>query len=250
MESIVVLGLLTLFGVSLAVGIKLLLLARRTGAFPEFALGFYFLVGGGVGYPLSGAAPFMGTWQSMVAIASTLCTGTATVMLYSFTARVFRPGQWTGRLGVALGTLLSVVYCAGYAWMHLTATTEADIVRGTMAWGGVSLVMSLGAFGWTGIESMTHYRRHRRRQALGLADPVVTNRMLLWGLMGLTTCGIVVVDGGLLYSGSDFAREMLIPLVTSVGGLLFGAFLALAFFPPDFYLRIIRGRAGGEQGAH
>lgn len=249
MQSIVVLGLVTLFGVSLAVGIKLLLLARRTRAFPEFALGFYFLVGAGIGYPLSGAAPFMGSWQSTMAVASTLCTGTATLMLYAFTARVFRQGQWIGKAGVAVGALLCVVYCAGYGWMHLTATTQEEIVHGTMTWGGVSLVMSLGAFGWTAIESMTHWVRHRRRMVLGLADPVVTNRMLLWGLMGVTTCGIVVIDGGLLYSGSAFAREMLIPVVTSIGGLLFGAFLSLAFFPPDFYLAIVRRRASSEQGA-
>lgn len=249
MQTIVLAGLLVLFGVCLAVGVKLLLLARRTRAFPEFALGFFFLVGAGIGYPLSGVAPFTGDWEPILAILSTLFVGVATVMLYAFTARVFRAGQRAEWVGLGVGAALALVYIFGYASLHLSSPTEEEMLHGTMVWGGVSIVMSLGSFGWTGVESTRHYLRHRQRLALGLADPVVTNRMLLWGLMGLTTCGIVLIDAGLLFSGSVYAREILIPLVTSMGGVVFGAFLMLAFFPPASYLRVVRRRAGHLQEA-
>jgi len=248
MQAIVFAGLLALVGVSLAVGVKLLLIARRTRGFPELSLGLFFLVGAGLGYPLSGAAPLSGAWEPFLATLSTLFTGTATVMLYAFTARVFHPGQPAGRLGVAVGVALSLTYVVGYSQAQLTATTEAELLRGTMIWGGVSLVMSAGGYGWTSFASLRQYAMHRKRLALGLADPVVTNRMLLWGMMGLTTITVVVIDGFLLYRGSDFARDIVIPLVTSAGGLLFGVFLALAFFPPSSYLDAVRRRAPVAHG--
>ena len=112
-----------------------------------------------------------------------------------------------------------------------------------MLWGGLSLVISGVGYAWTGIESLRHYATYRRRLALGLADPVVVNRMLLWGLMGLATVVVVVVDSVLLYAASELAREVGIPLVTSGGGLLVGILLTLAFFPPPRYLAVVRRRA-------
>jgi hypothetical protein len=249
MQALVVSGLVALIGVSLAVGVKLLLLARRTHAFPELALGLFFLLGAGLGYPLSAAAGMAGAWQPVLAAGSSLFVGTATMMLYSFTARVFHPGERWAWGGVALGVALCLVYIVGYSTSQLTARSEEELVRSTMIWGGVSLVMSFGAYGWTSVESLRQYALHRRRHVLGLSDPVVTNRMLLWGLMGLTTIAVVVIDACLLYSGSTFARQIAIPLVTSMGGLLFGAFLMLAFFPPAAYLARVRRSARTVQGA-
>ena len=40
---------------------------------------------------------------------------------------------------------------------------------------------------WTMVESYRYYALMRRRQAIGLADPMVTNRFLLWGSASLGT---------------------------------------------------------------
>jgi hypothetical protein len=242
MLTLVISCLLTLVIVSLAVGTKLLLLARRTRAFPELALGLFFLVGAGLGYPLSAAAPLAGEWAPWVAALSSFFSAFSAGMLYAFTARVFHPGQRAASVGFAVGLVLCALYAIGYSHSQITASTDQELVRGTMIWGGVSLVMAAGSYGWTGWASLRQYALHRRRLALGLADPVVTNRMLLFGLMATATVVVVVVDGCLLFSGSVFAREILIPLVTSSGGLLFGALLTLAFFPPASYLRAVRRR--------
>ena len=42
------------------------------------------------------------------------------------------------------------------------------------------------AFAWGGFEALRYFFLLRRRQALGLADPVVTNRFLLWAIADWT----------------------------------------------------------------
>ena len=72
--------------------------------------------------------------------------------------------------------------------------------------------------------------------------------MLLWGLMGVTIIVVIVLDGLALFSGSDFGRLTVIPLVTSAGGLMYGALLTLAFFPPERYKAALRREPGAAHG--
>lgn len=243
MQTFVLAGLAALCGMSIAVGAKLLRLAARTHGFPERTLGLFFLLGGGIGYPLSALAAFVPEWEAVLSSASTLFTGVSQAMLFLFTARVFRAGDWRGYVGVGIGVALVLLYVFGYSIAHITAETPADLRRAQMVWGGVSLVMSGVGYGWTSFESLYQYVLSRRRLAIGLGDPVVSNRMLLWGLMGLSTIGVVVTDSVLLYGGSALARDVGIPLVTCTGGLVTGVLLLLAFFPPRAYLEAIRRQA-------
>ncbi len=184
----------------------------------------------------------------MLASVSAVVNAVATMFLYAFTTRVFHPGRPGAWLGFAVGSALCVAYAIGYSSTYLGSHSEAELLRGTMIWGGVSLVMSGGAYGWSSFESLRQYAMHRRRLALGLSDPVVANRLLLWSLMGLATLAVIVIDALLLYGGSRFAREIVIPLVTSSGGLVAAACLALAFFPPDSYLAGLRRHAASQPG--
>lgn len=243
MQAFVIAGLGALCVMSVAVGAKLLRLAGRTGGFPERTLGLFFLLGGGVGYPLSALAALFPDWHALLSLGSSLFTGVSQVMLFLFTARVFRAGDWRGRVGIAIGVGLVLTYVLGYSISNFTASGAAEVLRAQMVWGGVSLVMSGAAYGWTSFESLRHYLRSRKRLAIGLGDPVASNRMLLWALMGLTTIGVVVVDAVLLYSVPVFAREVAIPLVTCGGGLVVGVILILAFFPPQAYVDAIRRQA-------
>jgi len=76
--------------------------------------------------------------------------------------------------------------------------------------------------------------------ALGLADPVVANRMLLWGSMGAIALGCVAIDAVLLYTAGEIGRTVIIPLVTAIAGLLVSACMILAFWPPPAYLARVR----------
>lgn len=241
MQAFVIAGLGALCVMSLAVGTKLLRLARRTGGVPERTLGLFFLLGGGIGYPLSALAALFPEWHAILSLGSSLFTGVSQAMLFLFTARVFRAGDWRGRVGLAIGFALVLAYVLGYSIANFTASGPEEVLRAQMLWGGVSLVMSGAGYGWTSFESLRHYLRSRRRLAIGLGDPVASNRMLLWALMGLSTIGVVVADAVLLYSAPAFAREVAIPLVTCGGGLVVGVILILAFFPPRSYLDAIRG---------
>ena len=243
MQALVFAGLLALCGTSVAVGVKLLRLAQRTQGVPERSLGLFFLLGAGVGFPLSALSTMAGEWQGVLAALSSVFTGASQVLLFLFTARVFCAGERRGRVGVALGLALVAVYVLGTSIAQLTAETPEAMLSAQMTWGGVSLVMSAAAYGWTGLESLRHHAQHRRRLALGLADPVVTDRMLLWGLMGLTTLLVILIDAVLLYTLGAFARTVAIPLVTCTGGLAVGALLLLAFFPPASYLERVRRQA-------
>jgi hypothetical protein len=99
----------------------------------------------------------------------------------------------------------------------------------------------------------------RRRTAIGLADPVVTNRFLLWSLW---TAGISLVPlialvartGFLVIYGDGAAMEDVASgLAQQVMGLIRTSFLvivpvtvaalSLSFFPPAAYLTHIRERA-------
>lgn len=87
-----------------------------------------------------------------------------------------------------------------------------------------------------------HHRMARRRVALGLADRVVANRFLLWGLFGLTATGINVASliGNALGVDPSRSPSVIVPM----GVLGFGASAAmyLAFVPPAWYLVLVRGR--------
>jgi hypothetical protein len=236
-----------LFVVWIVSGLGLMRLARRTRALPEFMLGLALLIRAGVGYPLSVVAEFAGEHRALVSLAGAALTNTGMALLNAFTARVFydrSPGAW---LVVGGAAALLAVQAIGYYLALAAAQTPAETIAAVHRWGVGSLALCGMAFGWTGLESLRYDALLRRRVALGLADPVVANRMLLWGLMGSSAVAAVVVDSLLLYGGGEWARSVALPLFTSLMGLLVSVFMLLAFWPPAAYLALVRGRSARAQ---
>jgi hypothetical protein len=95
-----------------------------------------------------------------------------------------------------------------------------------------------------GAEGFVQYFKTRRRLKLGLCEPVVCNRFLLWGLAGSlwVILEVVVTASDLVYAFTGQWSELL-----GVGIALFDvapmAIVWFVFFPPEFYCRWVEGSA-------
>lgn len=231
----------TLCGVWIVTGLRLVVLARRSRALPELLLGLALLLQAGVGFPLSVVAQFPGAYALPIGAAASLCNNTGIALLYAFTARVFRAEARFAWAVVGTAAVLLAMQSAGNLWSQAGATSHAERMALSLRWAAGSLLLSGSAWCWTAAEALRYHAMLRRRVTLGLADPVVVNRMFLFGLMASVGFGCVAVDGALLYSKIPRARDILLPVVTAVSGLVTSACTLLAFWPPAAYLARVRG---------
>jgi hypothetical protein len=93
-------------------------------------------------------------------------------------------------------------------------------------------------------ESLRYHGLLRRRLALGLTDPVVVNRFLVWGVGAAATCAMVTLLLGLYLNGMTAMKNSLVAsVVITASGLLFAVVPCLTFAPPGAYLRWVEKRA-------
>lgn len=171
---LLILGLVSL-GLA-ALGIRLLRLARGTRAQPERWLGLAFLLAGGSAWLLPLAASDGLPAHQARGIAFVAQAGmTATIAcLVLFTWKVFRAASplasWLA------GALIAANVGAGCAVL-LGAT---PIPTGAV---GLAVILARStALSWLFVESARSARQVRRRLRLGLGDPIVANRFVLWAI--------------------------------------------------------------------
>jgi hypothetical protein len=219
------------------VGGRLLWVARRTREAPELAMGLAFVVSGAIGFPLliAGQAALQAngpnpTSHLFMALGAAF-TFSGYVGLGVGCWRIFRPAARWPLVPITAGTLVLLAVCTLVA----TSSTPAEAPRRELVmWGGVCI----GAltFAWNATESFLLYAQLRRRLALGLADPEIVNRVLMWGAGTVAAFGMTL--HGLLLRAllgpvvSDGHR-----LVSSLFGLVAAVAIWLAFFPPAAYRR-------------
>jgi hypothetical protein len=223
------------------VGLRLVLLARRTRMLPELQVGGALLSWSLLGQPL---ALFLGPWaEGLDAGVLELCYKgywLSWVMVYTglafFCRHVFDQSR---------GTLRGLLFWL--SWMPGVMAWSLIALRGTTLGPWPEAICNLTCatgFGWAGAEALIYWRKLRLRESVGLADPVVTNRFLLWGGVCAATSPIafwvftLAIRGhglGSGYAPAEFA--------TSLGGLVNGSVWLLTFVPPAWYLRFIRGQA-------
>jgi hypothetical protein len=236
----------TLFVVWIVTGVRLIRLARQTQRSPELLLGLALLLQAGIGYPISVLAPYVGDSAWLVWLVSSSCSNGGMGLLFAFTALVFHDrARWAWMIVGAAAALL-LIQTIGHVSAQ-TAVDEGARSRAILVWGAGSLALSGLSWGWAGFEALRYHARLRKRAALGLADPVVVNRMLLWGMMGIIALSCVLVDTLLLYLAGDVGRTVFLPLVTAIAGLLVSACMILAFWPPPAYLAWLRGRPAAQR---
>jgi hypothetical protein len=228
-----------------AVGLRLLLLARRTREIPELALGGGLFLIVGIGYPIylvAATAPGLSLEGARrLAILSTVCLNPGMLAVFVFTWRVFRPeARWAALLAACVGValaLLTVVRVQELASLQdrTTLLQPTDVLLTIYTLAGMSYL-------WSSVEAFLCHGRLRRQLALGLIEPVVANRVLLWAtgsMFALLSDAPVLVAGLLRVPFEDLVT---VRLMSSLAGLGCGAALYLAFFPPRFYLRRLAGR--------
>jgi len=227
-----------------SIGLRLLLLARRTRRAPELLLGaglasLTFVTLPAIGASLGARLGSAGLQTSLFAIGLVPVVGFV-MCLYAFTARVFRSGRGWARALIGLAGAFAAVGVVGTVWTRLTAW-EADRVVGV---GWTILLMAPFVLGmlWTGIESLRQHRLMRRRVALGLADPVVSNRFLLWALGNLGAVAGTLVMAVSLLLGWRVVEHPVPMLGLSAAGLTLSVSWLLAFLPPGAYLAYLRSR--------
>jgi hypothetical protein len=247
MRVVGILSLLSMLVVGAVVGGRLLLVARRTRQLPELAMGLGLLLTTVLGGPVAAAgrlpalvATGPGDFVFGLGLALAL-SGIA--LFYVFTWRVFRPDSSWGKAVMALALLALGVEWLGLMQASAQGQTLDEIVPHTRPWAITIVAMACISFLWTGVESLAYYRMLRRRRALGLADPVVMNRFLLWaasGFAAVAVCGSVVASMLAGYAPLRDAPPLIgiasAAIVTSVAWYL-------AVLPPEAYLRFIRRRA-------
>jgi len=228
-------GVVTYSAVGLVVGLRLLRLARRTGEWPERLIGGGFLAGSMFGYPTLVAADRLRAVAPDPALilffAGSTGLVTAAVCLLAFWQRVYHPDRLAARRTVLVGSVLLFVSLFG-----LVLTHSAGAKAAANAWYLPGLVVQGAAYALNGWSSVRYWRMLRRRLSLGLVDPIVVNRILLWSaaawaitLQYLYSTSVVVMTGESSVSGFGVA------LVSSLGMIAAGTML-LAFFPPRSYL--------------
>lgn len=238
---------LAFLATAVVVGMRLLLLARKTRALPELLLGSSFVLGTGFGYiGLVAGMISLGTSETdadAAAAARVIAFGWGMInvgmmLTLGFTYCVYRRGQRWARVFVAgLYVLLWVGLVGRASGGQLAQQDQFDGV-----WYFVHQGTILTGISWALVEATRYYGLMKRRLALGLADPIVTNRFLLWGagsgcgvgisLLGSSPCLFPLLDPAMLPLVSSF---MMISMATL--GIVEVGFFWLTFFPFARYRR-------------
>lgn len=234
-------GLLAFCVSSLAVGVRLLALGWRTREIPELAIGAGFVIGVVVGYVpetivlssdlVSEASEMMVLGVTQVAIRL------AALSILIFTWRVFRAQEsWAAGLAGLLAVALLASYLA-FPATRIFAVTATDRI-----WYDVFAVARTACLAWGAVEALVYHGRARRRLRLGLADPMVTNRFLLWGIGLAATATLMGTTIWASALGVDPTLAGWI-LLESLLGLVGAVSFWLTFFPPAAYRRLVTARA-------
>jgi hypothetical protein len=237
-------------------GVRLLRLARRTRRLPEALLGAHFVLCCSLGYALLGAGhagalqpgriPVV-AMRALMAVghAASACGVFAAVL---FTHLTFRRGERWAR---ALVGAVAAALVAGYASYGASGGFTHGRVGGGSYWLLYGSYVAAGC--WVLFEPLRYQRALRSRLRLGLADPLVVDRVQLW-CVGSAARLVMLVVGALAML--DVSRHPL-PAAGLVSNTFFAVAMAglgvataywLAFFPPRAYVAAVARRARAAPG--
>ena len=244
MKLLAALGVVAFFLVGLGVGVRLLALWLRTRQLPELLAALAFLCLGPLAFTLSvtGSRLVEGSpdlARPLAALASA-SAGTGAACAAFFTIVVFRPESRIARVSAWL-VAAALLGC----WIGVGLSNGFDVRRAPGGFRYAGQVLRLGILLWAALEAFVYWSFMQRRVPLGLADPVVANRLALWGVgmsMGAAALAIGFFGGALRASGYTALFEASI----AASGLVASASLYLAFSPPERYRAFVLRRAAAR----
>jgi hypothetical protein len=164
-----------------------------------------------------------------LAVACRVGVSASVLCLCLFTRVAFRPDRrWAGALvaGLALAML------AGF--LGSGALGDWGGFRNDNAWIWLENAAQLGAYLWACAEATAYHAKLERRLRIGLADPVVVNRILLWAVYAGAFALSQLVWMAVVAWFEDLTALDPVLVALGVGGQVA---LWLAFAPPRAYRR-------------
>ena len=160
-----------------------------------------------------------------------------------FNWRVFWPGQ---RWPLALGAVFLAAMLTGAVGYAASGVLATGRYRGGWVW--LLYAGMLATNLWVAIEPLLYHAKLKKRIPLGLAEPIVADRFLLWGLGSLARAAMIVMgplselaldrlgaDARLSYSSLMLVLASLLGLATSLA-------YWLTFNPTHAYARWVERR--------
>ena len=233
--------------VSMSVAVKLLLLARRTRQIPELSISLNILLLGTIGLPIAIAGRMpgnFGTTRGTILFAiGMFVVSVGLEMSYVFCWIVFRRGnEWARGAVVASSVAFLVVWI-----LTVTVGSGATDVQTAQAqvrpYAIAIILLQMLGMAWTGAESFRYWGMQKRRLRLGLANPVVVERFLWWGLSNLATVILGATLIACLLQGKMILRDPFSLIILNVTGTVLCFTWGLSFFPPKLYVRWVEARA-------
>ena len=238
MEELARLGLFITCLLAVYVGVRTLWIWRRTRMVAELAIGSNVLgiaIGGAILVALGAIYEPGGEPSPIVPYTLGLFGIVVHVSAhYIGTWKIFRAGdRWPLPLAV-VATGLAMVWM-----MSAIADRDPAVWRAAL----MLCVRGLGMF-WAAYECFRWSAALRKRVALGLAEAMIAHRIWLWGLGASAQVVVIALDLGCqLNAGEALAATPLGLHATSLLGLVGISAIALAFFPPRAYIRLVGKQA-------
>ena len=245
LEALVALCVSLYIVIGIGVGVRLLRIAARTRRLPEAALGTTLFCFAALSQPAAilqqvlrdqGEAGYSGAF----AIVSWIGTFLALVGLALFTWQTFRAGE---RWAMALFAAAIAIDALALGRVALQIASGAGDSAQLGPWIALSCAAYAVIFGWGAVEGWLAFSAARRRERLGLAEPLLKNRLLLWAVSSSGGLAADVLLIPLLLSGGDLTQDARAQLAIASSALLNGVCWYLAFAPPPVYRRWMEGAA-------
>ncbi len=230
-------------------GVRLALLARRTRQLPEALLSAHFLLCCTLGYALQGSGYALAIEpEASHALVSTLLyvgngaslLGVTAVLVFNY--RVFRRATRLGRGLLAASVALLVV---GYVGGAASGSFRHGRPEGFWFWllYAAFTVASL----WTLAEPLLYFAALRKRMLLGLAEPIVVDRFLLWGVGSVARFAMLAIGAFAMLQLTGTASDLAAVaaptfLASGLAGIGVAVSYGLAFFPPRAYRSAVAAR--------
>jgi len=249
-------GVIVFIVCSLVVATRLLVLYARLRQPPELFLGLAYLFAGALGWGglLVGAitTPPGESLPEAISVWSVITGDIGSFALYLFAWYVFRRRSLLAKVAVT---------CAGAAFA-ISLGHDTFLNQVTYGQPPGTLTVWLGMLGrtlvfpWIAAEGFIAYAAFRRRARIGLGNPLVANRLFLWGAGAVPSfvLSIVAITNFVTAANNaeSTARQAQAGTFYGLCALITAVLQWLAFFPPKAYTRWVEASAAtdtdGEDG--